>query len=524
MPVIARMPGFLTRHIAPVLATIAVLAATGLASAAAVADDYIKRVNDLYKTIPADKNAATILFPVLAKMQEPPKVLIDAKRAAIVLATHSDWAAIKEWIDAQPQRDMITAVKKVTDEESWKKAYAISIPYGADAAEQIDPKLVIDKMYIDLGEPATLAQANFLYLPRLTWVEMLMHAEANRLASEGKPKEAMDQLVRLCWIGRMMADREFQQEKAWGMNCVILSLMRIRDIAYLDSKKDQSDLQAEDLRAVIQRLKRVGGMLGIDRLQPPVGNQIAAEQLVAQVMVPSQGPDPERWSRLLAKALTKDRPLRIFSEAAKWEGVRQLHAKTEETAKMVERVYSDFNARWKLDPYDQRLKTPSDYAKLDRAKFALVDSTVSDVELVMTQRIIAAVEAASTRMSLGAYAYKLQNRVLPVSLASSRPNIITEVDLDPFDPERRRQVGYVPASEGDINITVFPELLGLRTPQFQVKVFKGEFIVYTGGPDGLDNGGRRFTQTMSDEKGDYLAWPPVISLVRKNLEDTGSLK
>ncbi len=508
-----------------VCSLVAALAIVALTSTTFGADEFIQRANRLYSSIKPELSADRVLFPLLAKMEAPPAALVDAKRAALLTPSMADWAAVQTWVDAAPQREVIAAVKKVTDEEAWKKAFAISMPYGADAAAEIDPNLVIQKMYIELGEPAMLAQAEFLYMKRFDWLELLMHAEATRLIEAGKPAEAMDQIVRLCWVSRMMADREFLEEKTWGMNALTLGLMRIRDIAYVDSRKDTYALTAEQVRDVIKRLKRSGGMLGLDRLTSPQANLIAAEQLVAQVMVPGAGPDPERWSRFLSRIISQSRPIRMFSEQAKWDALRSLHADTSQTLQRVKGVFADFDARWKLDPFDPRLKTPSDYAKLDRARFALVDSMIADLDSLLPRRVVLNVEAAGTRMGLAAYAFMLSQRNIPPSLAASRPAIISEVDVDPTDPTKKRYIYYSPSPTGkEFTVTVFPELLGVRTPQFEVTVPSDRFFISAAGPDGQLTNNSRFTQTMADERGDYLLWPPVLSLVRQNLTERGSLK
>ncbi|CAN5810327.1 hypothetical protein BH11PLA1_BH11PLA1_21220 [soil metagenome] len=511
------------RSLASFAAAALVLGAV-LAPPARGADDFIARLNANFSGVPASKNAGPILFALLAKMDAPPAALLDPRRAAIVTTNSADWPAIKAWIEAQPQKDLLAGVKKVTDEEDWKKSYTFATPYGADAVEKVDPKLVIDKLYVELGEPALLQQADFLYLPRMTALEMLLQCEATQQAADGKPAAALDTLIRTCWIGRMMCDREFQQEIAWGLDCMTLALMRMRDVAYQDSLLSAPQLTAENIRDVLGRIRGRAGMLGFERINPPAGNRLAAEQLVATVMVPGQGPDADRWATTLGRTLAKDRPLRMFSEMAKWEGIRSVHANAADTAKEVAKVYNDFYARWKLDPFDPIVKAPSDYAKLDRARFALVDSTVIDMERLSAQRAVAIMEAAGTRMSLAAYGYQLgHGGQLPVTLASTRPQIIKENDTDPFDPGRRKALGYR-AMTALKEITLFPEIIGLRTQTFKANILANGFLVYGVGPDGLDNGGSRFTQTVEDEKGDYLIWPPVISLVRQNLTDLGQLK
>jgi hypothetical protein len=70
-------------------------------------------------------------------------------------------------------------------------------------------------------------------------------------------------------------------------------------------------------------------------------------------------------------------------------------------------------------------------------------------------------------------------------------------------------------------IRVFPSMMGNTYPNFEIPLRADTFVLYSAGPDGNTNGMFLATQMIEDNKGDYLLWPPVISLLRKNLQDTG---
>ena len=67
----------------------------------------------------------------------------------------------------------------------------------------------------------------------------------------GDPAGALDVLIDLVHLGRMMANREFYQEVAWGYRTMIDATIRIRDVVYLDYSASQPALTHEQLTAAL---------------------------------------------------------------------------------------------------------------------------------------------------------------------------------------------------------------------------------------------------------------------------------
>ena len=110
------------------------------------------------------------------------------------------------------------------------------------------------------------------------------------------------------------------------------------------------------------------------------------------------------------------------------------------------------------------------------------------------------------------------------------------IEADPYNSDRAR--GKVPPLEYFVPIrdqtfgtredpkphemNVIPRGGGLN---FQVKIDKDQFIIYSVGPDGA----KAWAKDVSGEPernavGDLLIWPPITSLMRQRLEEMGQLK
>jgi hypothetical protein len=70
-------------------------------------------------------------------------------------------------------------------------------------------------------------------------------------------------------------------------------------------------------------------------------------------------------------------------------------------------------------------------------------------------------------------------------------------------------------------VRLFPKIEGVEYPNFEAKVGEGQFVLYSAGPDGNQGSMARATQMVKDDKGDYLLWPPMLSLMRQNLAERG---
>ncbi|HYE03567.1 MAG TPA: hypothetical protein VD963_10075 [Phycisphaerales bacterium] len=504
------------------------LAAALLAAPPAAADDFVDRANQLYAGVGQAKRSDLVMMPLLAAMNEPPAELqADELTPLLVLPGMTDWAALEAWALAPEQAAVIAALGKVTEDENPQTRMVFALPYGVEATPV---EMVQAELYVELGDPPTLSAAEFLYLPRLKWVFALAHVEANRRAGAGDMPGAMDVLIDSIGFARQIADREFMAEKLVGMGAMYTGINHLRDVANRDLGAETRGLSAEQVREMLRRLDPKRAALSLDRILLPKGDRIATEQLLHRVYVPRSGPNPETFAATLARISVEDRPLRLFAEAARWERVQDQAAGWFEVMEALNRVYDDWVKRWSLSPHDPLLNTSSDFQKIvvGQLKYAPLAQVLGDTDKLFRARRMLEVEASGTRMAFGVYGYFLQHRVFPPALTSIRPSFVSAVENDPFDHSRRTLRYFVPIRDtpegehGDLRpheMRVFPPKpyapfsLSFREPT--------QFILYSRGPDGDDSFARDVTQ--SEEGGDYLLWPPLVSLLRKNLVDQGQL-
>lgn len=494
---------------------------------AARADDYLDKANALYSNIETKLRSDLVILPVLHVMEDPPKEPGDFLAASLMTTQNVAWGPAEAWAKAKPQQDAIEALKTVTAKDDGRDPWAFGQPYGAAA---VDPKFVDMKLYTELGEDNTLAAAQFLYLPAVRKLEILCHVEATRLLAEGKGDDALDLMRRWALFSYQIASRQMLKEKLTGMEMLGVALARMRDLAYSDMMADKHTMTADGI--VKMAVNKIGekNPVNVERLELPAAERLAAEQLVSRTFQSGGGPNPGAFSRVFARVAAGERGLRRFSESAKWATIQNLHGNYADTMQRIHDVFGDWNRRWELDQWDPLQELPTDYARLDKVRFAALDLVMGDVGQVFPMRRALRAEWVGTRASLGVYAYWLSLGSFPPRVESIAPRFVGKVSLmdDPFDKDakedRGHRLAFVRAAVDNVGtdgvrkpvvIRVFPKVSGVELPNFEAKVMAGQFVMYSAGPDGNQNGGSRATQMIRDEHGDYLVWPPVLSLVRQ---------
>ncbi|MEQ9096502.1 MAG: hypothetical protein RIE32_09590 [Phycisphaerales bacterium] len=503
---------------------------------------FIERVNRANRAIPQDQRADQVLFPAMAGMQAPPAVVAVTENGrptdAMLLGPGlRGWQEAAQWAAAEPQQQIIAALDEITQVAQFPDSMVLAQPYGIDG---VSVDLVRAGLYTELGDPPTLTTADFRYLPKLTDVVILVHVEASRRVTEGDPAGAIDVLIDLLHLGRMMANREFFEEVEWGYRTMIDATIRVRDIAYLDYSSNQPSLTYDQLTASINRLdpgRR--GFLMLDRLRLPEGDRIGAEQIVDRLFN-ERGRPTDRFAPTMSALSTNDRPLRRFSEAGLWNQVQAVHGDGFATRKAVADVFNDWSQLWTQNDFAPGHKLVREYDRLNPVTEGVVLAIVPEMTGLFNERRILRTEIAGTRAALGVVAYKARLRTLPVNLVSLRPQILPEREIDPFGPIRDAQNRplvsefkyLVPARDLPVDPAVGPQplaidiiMLNQRNFAIGVGLDDDEFVIWSTGPDSDDDTARRVREnTRSLYDGDYLIWPPVISLYREFLQTEGELR
>ncbi|MBS0187661.1 MAG: hypothetical protein JSS51_06300 [Planctomycetes bacterium] len=507
-------------------ACLALTLLVAVATPVAWAQNFISRVNDFYADIPGNKRSDTILIPALMTLEAPPASLRSVDRAALLVPEMKDWKEASEWAMKPPQRTAIEALKKATEQQTSGAPLAWGQGYGVAA---VTPALVKARLYTELGDPPLLAAAQFLYLGKLTDLVILANVEATRLQADGKANDAIELMERVLVLGRQIADRQFFKESRWGLETMVRSLERIRDIAYLDFRGKRV-LTREQLMGVIKRLDDKGEVR-VDRILFPRGDLIAAEQAVELVMVPRGGVNERAFPTTMAALTSSDQPLRLFSEAAAWKSAGASHSDWAATTEELKKVSDDYAKRWPLEWFHTLNSLPFERSKLDKAAFAVVDATVPDMAILFNLRQAVRTEIVGTREALAIVGFYYARKAFPPKLSSIAPEWMERLDIDPFNPTLRN--GNRPPLEYFVPIrdqgpdAKFAEInvVGDNGVNFAIRLKDDNAVIYSWGADNAKGWAQNVQNTVEKAPDvDYLIWPSVLSLYRQHLSEIGELK
>lgn len=519
----------------------AIVAAAFLAPGPAAAqEDYVAQANRLYANIRPGKRSDAVLLPLLAKMEQPPAAVSRVEDTMILPAGSAAWSAAEAWAQSAPQRAVLEALDTITREEDPVEAMAFGQPYGVEAMSSAEGVgLIRAGLYTDLGDPPMLAAARFLYLPALDRMACLVHVEATRRAAAKDPAGAIDLLIDWLFFARQMADRGFYTECRWGVRTMGGALGRVRDVTYVDFRFGGRELKPEQIASALERLRDQGGYLRIDRIVFPRADKLAAQQVIDRVFLPRQGPDPATFAATMSRLASTHRPLRLFSESARWEEAAAASADSFDQKEELNRVYDDWAARWSLRPFDPLLALQSQYERMNRTRYAVLEAVLEDMSTLINERDVLLAHLVGTRCALGLVAFHHRNRGFPKALAGIRPQYVKDLGVDPFSATGR-DLGtgaplefFVPIRDTRERFgprqTPTPHEINVFTPggefNFKAKVDQDQFVLYSVGPNGRKEWAENATGTpVRDSIGDLLLWPPVMSLYREEQQRTGRLK
>jgi len=504
--------------------------AVALVAPLACAQDFVSRVNALYADIPAAKRSDTILIPALAAMESPPASVRDLEKARLIVPEMAGWKEALDWAMKPAQRAALEALTKATALQSSPPPMAWGQGYGVAA---VTPALVKAKLYTELGDPPLLAGAQFLYLPKLTELCILANVEATRLQAEGKVNEAIAIMGRVLVLGRQIADRQFFREARWGLETMISSLERVRDIAYVDFRGKHL-LTRDQLMGFIKALDEKGEVR-VDRILFPKGDLIAAEQAVAIVMVPKGGVNERTFPTTMATLTSSEQPLRLFSEAAAWKSAGTGHADWYATNAEVKKLSDDYATRWPLEWFHTLNSLPFERNKLDAAQFAVLTATVPDMSQLFNLRQAVRTEIVGTRAALAIVGSYYARKAFPPKLSSIAPEWMERLDIDPFNPQlqnaNRPPLEYfVPMRDQVVDAKSDPQpheinIIGENGLNFSIKLKDDTAVIYSVGADNRKGWVKRVQNTVEKAPDvDYLIWPSELSLFRQHLSESGELK
>ena len=384
--------------------------------------DPVERVNAPYRGVPDERRAELTLLPALAAMDPAPEAVASLRDATLITAEMPVWVEADAWAGGEAQRAALDAFMTVTEPES---RFDFAMLYGSG---NIGPEIRETELYPLLTEGRLLANAELRHLDALDTLLALVAVEAERLAGAGDTDAAIDRFVRGVRLARMIAERAFFREKAWGLERMMSLMEAMRDILY----RYPDGATAEHLLEIVARTSDESLLIG--RVLLPEADRLAALQLVRETFERFGQPDPARFGPAMALVADVEQPLARFGEASWWQRVGENHAGYYDTIDAISASFNDWTLRWSLSPWDAILDDPTDYEQLDPARHAAVLAVVPDYSELFLLRRMLRVQQQGTRTAFAVMAYELNTGVYPSPLFAVRPRYIQALPKDPFDP------------------------------------------------------------------------------------------
>ncbi|MEM9165396.1 MAG: hypothetical protein AAGB48_00040 [Planctomycetota bacterium] len=259
----------------------------------------------------------------------------------------------------------------------------------------------------------------------------------------------------------------------------------------------------------------------------PEADRVAAEQLIQRVFDTSGRPLEGVFATSLAEMAATGRPLRLFAEAGRWSGLASQHAGASESREAVNGVYADWSIRWSADPFDRLQRNIPAYMLLDENRFALIREVVPNLTALFEFRRALHVELVGTRVALALRAQTAATGGVASSLAIIRPRYINDLGEDPFNPDRAAEeipeLRYFVPERDTVGgrrhrMNVVPRI----GANFSIELTRDDIVLYSHGGNQNDDRAENVSDNGGSRIGDYLLWPPVMSLTRDYLAQTGA--
>ncbi len=509
-------------------------------------DTEIDRINAIYTTISAEKRADLILLPALIAIEEFPAQAVlprtpgddPVAKAMTIPVDGPGWTQAVQWATAPAQRAALDALKRATDDEDGQLPMGFGLPYGLSAVadEPGGLDLIAAGVLTDLGDPPLLATPVHGHLDKLNALVALANIEATRLSAQGNILDAVELLIDLLYVGRQMADREYHEEALWGLDTMNAALQRIRDVAYTDFRSDAHRLTDTALVQGINRLDENLGFLRLDRLRFPRADRFAGDQIVGLVFSEFGDPTPE-FGKIMARVGAGTHQLTLFSQVPRWNTLAIGHNQGDVTKENIRKVQNDWAQRWALDPFDPRLANQTYQDSLAGQRDALINAIFShDSQALFVARRRLDTELTGTRAAFAVLAYYYRQDAFPPQIASIRPRYLKELEDDPFNPTTRDRGGvpefmyFVPIRDTQqkarvTTYSIIVDIIEPTAPNFNAVLDDSHFVLYSVGPDGKKDWAKNVREDVSEVfDGDFLIWPPTISLYRHHLDEMGRLE
>lgn len=366
----------------------------------------------------------------------------------------------------------------VVGEATWKAKGLLAMPGSAD------------------GEAA------YPYLKAVRGIAAYSVIEMQRLGAAGRYDDAFTVGLDGVRMLRQAAEQRTLLEKSVAMEllCSALEAHRCFMAEHL-GRMPLAALQSAALRGY-PYLKQ-GDRDRLARLELPEGDRIVIEESLVGIFKPDGTASADLFAERLGAAQAKDAPLTRFGAAALWASTAPMHGSLEASKQRLNDAYDDWWRRWRMRSNDAMMELPTDFSRMNPARYAAVMLLAGDLQRAFELRLRAIAEINGTAVAAGLCGFWTDNgKQWPRDIGQVFPlYAVKKMDLDPYSRQ------YGPLEYRDVG----GRTQAIDTPWGQVEA-TGAFLWSLGG-DHED--GNFAKHDPPDGQGDLLLWPPPRYLAQK---------
>jgi hypothetical protein len=428
-----------------------------------------------------------VLFDALLDMTEPPMPISGRFNLATIHPGMRNWQEVEHWAEANPH--IAEAILKS------ERRLEIGLPYGRDNVKSAYQRA---GLYADIGSDGSLLTIRFPYLSAFDRIAAYATAESYRLMEGGSVQEAIDLAVATTFVLRQLCNREFVDEKKYGILLLTDSLENMRDMFY----KYRDRITAEQFtRLAVNEIPFLRP--DRNRLFLPEGDRTVAEAILKQVFDSRGTADPYKFPQVFGELQSRGEPLTRFGAARRWGMIAEVHGSLDASLERLKLIYDDWWRRWRVQEYDPILAVPTQFSRVNPIRYAAVIYTIRDIADLFDARRELVLAVNGTAYAAGLCAYYRDFGTFPSDAGRLYGRSLRRgTDVDPFDQ-----------NYDHLRFLSVNSRRAIDVPGARVWVDAGHSIVYSVGQNHSDGLGRTHTRDGSD--GDIVVWPPIKAMLRE---------
>ena len=445
-------------------------------------------LNVWLKNVSAKNRSALTLWPAWAKTPDMPAGPVPMP--ADIWSGMPERAAWEQW--ANGGAALATALRASSE------CLVLGVPYGDAGVDAAWKSKGLDAL-----PGSATGEAAFPYLRAVRGLAAYAVLEMQRRGAAGKYAEAFEVGLDGIRMLRQVAEQRMLDEKLVALQLMSSSLEAHR--VFMADHMDKIPLPV--LQSVALKgypFVKPGDRDRLARLELPEGDRTVVEERIAVLFNTEGQPDSEKFGQMMGAVQAKDEPLSRFGAVACWNQLASTHGSLDATRARLGDVYDDWWRRWRMRFYDSLVERPSEYSRLNKARYALISLLVGDLEAAFAMRLRVIEELNGTAVAAGLLGFRADNgKQWPRDLGQIFPTYaLKKMDMDPYS---RKYGSFMYRDVGD-------KPVGIDTPWGQVEA-TGACMWSLGGDHDDSNMARH--DAPAGGRGDLVLWPPPRQLAQK---------